>query len=323
MGFISQELSEFPHIININVFRGECPCSCIHCPVGRTKASERDTRFSRGEISLDLFKRVVDEIADGHLESTLRIHSVGEPLLWRSLSDAIKYAHNKGVNTWIFTCAVTNDKKLLEELCENVDIIEVSVNSFNAEDYKNTKGIDAFENVSDNIKFMAEYILRNSLNSRLLCSRVQTENKESDKAFVDYWKKYEGISDVFVRSFHNYNGLLGTDGIQNNVTRKACLVNWARFNIDINGNAVVCFNELFKEHIDKNIILGNIKRTRIADIWKCDELNNIRKYQLGKIDTLNINIPCNECTTCQKYPPHDNTSEKQIRMLQRNVENKN
>lgn len=140
MGFLSRELSEFPYIINLNVYRGHCPCRCVHCPVGQVSPENRGKRFAEGEIDLALFKRVVDEIAEGFYKSTLRIHSVGEPLLWKNLDSAAKYAHEKGIKTWIFTSGVTDNRQLLEILCENIDIIEISVNSCDKNDYKKTKG---------------------------------------------------------------------------------------------------------------------------------------------------------------------------------------
>lgn len=314
LGFLEREKWNFPLIVNLNVFRGECPCKCVHCPVGQVEFSKRAKRFLKGELPISLYKKVVDEMAAINSKGVLRIHSVGEPLLWENLIQAVHYSKINKVQTWIFTSAITRDTSLLEELCKNIDIIEISVNSIEREDYLQTKGIDGFELVKSNILYMLEYIKSNHLLTRLICSRVQTNDKSQDENFVSYWKSIDGISDVFVRSFHNYNGLLNSDHDKQHMNNQACLVHWARFNIDVNGDAVVCFNELFKESIGEEIILGNVNNESIENIWKSDKLNSIRLFQLNK-GKLNIKLPCSECTTCQKYPPHENTSEKQIKSL--------
>lgn len=312
-GFLDEESWNFPKIVNLNVFRGTCPCQCIHCPVGQVLPEDRQRRFSGSHASLFLYEKVVNEISASCSKSLLRIHSVGEPLLWSFLLPAIRYSKSMNVKTWIFTSAVTKDREILENLCKNIDIIEVSVNSISAEDYIATKGIDAFELVKENILFMSHYIQENNLNTRLLCSRVQTDNPTSDQDFIEYWNRTRALQDTFVRSYHNYNGLLACNASE--PTMQPCLVHWARFNIDTTGNAVICFNELFKESISDSIILGNVLSESITDIWKSDKLNQIRQSQLQRKPLYEGDIPCWSCKTCQPYPPHKHTSEYQLKYL--------
>lgn len=311
LGFQNKEQWDFPTIVNLNVFRGECPCNCIHCPVGRVLPSKRYARFKKSEVSLELYKKVSNEIAK-HTGSLLRIHSVGEPILWGKLSEAIKYSKNINVKTWIFTSAVTTNNHLLMELCENTDIIEVSVNSVSKEDYLQSKGIDKFELVKNNILFMKNHILTHNLKTRLILSRVQSNNSIMDNEFIKYWSTFDGIADVFIRSYHNYNGLLGIENIAKSI--QPCLVHWGRFNIDVNGNAVICFNELFHENTNVDYIIGNVEHESIESIWKSDKLNDIRLFLLNK-HTEPVKIPCINCTTRQLYPTKNVTSEKQLNFL--------
>lgn len=314
LGFQNRAQWEFPTIVNLNVLRGVCPCRCIHCPVGLIDPSERKMHFQETVISMDLYRKVTDEIADTHSGSLLRIHSVGEPLLWSQLGKAVCYSKNRGVKTWIFTSLVTSDRSLLRTVCKNVDIIEVSVNSSSREDYFQTKGIDRWEQVRENILFIRDYIFSHRLCTRLILSRVQSDDPEMDEAFIQYWSQVKGIADVFVRSYHNYNGLLGDKGTE--VLIQPCLVHWGRFNIDVNGDAVVCFNELFSETICKDYILGNVLKQSIESIWKSDQLNEIRLFLLQK-SRKQVNIPCLTCTTRQLYPPVWETSEKQLAFLEK------
>jgi MoaA/NifB/PqqE/SkfB family radical SAM enzyme len=304
------KLSVFPNIVNVNVLKGECPCLCVHCPVGIVKPDQRARHFGKQSMPLELFEQITEEIAR-YEHSAIRIHSVGEPLLWRDLNAAVRLLSRRRVRSWIFTCAVTNDRALLRTICEHVSIIEVSVNAVNREEYRATKGIDAFDKVMENIRYMSEYIRENRLPGRLLLSRVQTPDESGDRQFWKYWTEQGVADDVFIRSFHNYNNLLDIQGISD--VKKPCLVHWARASIDCDGTMVCCFNELFKLY-SSDIVLGKVdKETSIQQIWQGEKLRKIRQCDsMGDFSGLGFRIPCETCETCQPADTLRDTSEKQL-----------
>jgi MoaA/NifB/PqqE/SkfB family radical SAM enzyme len=317
-GFSTREQYDFPSIVNIEVYRGNCPCNCIHCPVGITKPEDREERFGVKGIDLDLYKKIVSEIKE-HPQSTVRIHSVGEPLLWNNLLEALRYTHENSVKSWIFTSAVTNNTSLLESICDNANVVEISVNSITPEEYIQTKGTNAFELVSKNIEHLHKYILDQKLSTRLITSRVQSSSKIKDQEFVKYWKQSGFVKDAFVRSYHTYNEMMEELSVEDEKPQhEPCLVHWARFNIGVDGNAVVCFNELFKKNIDPTFILGNIKEKSITDIWHGTKLTSLRNAELlGNYSNLSFSdkLPCKECTSCQPLCGNRQTSEHQIKQI--------
>jgi hypothetical protein len=305
-----KKLSVFPNIVNVNVLKGECPCSCVHCPVGIVKPEQRARHFGKQTMALDLFKQITVEIAQ-HKQAAIRIHSVGEPLLWKELDAAVRFLNQHHVQSWIFTCAITNDHRILRSICEHVSIIEVSVNATNHEEYLATKGVNAFDLVTANINYMSEYIKTNRLPTMLLLSRVQTGDENSDRQFTEYWTEKKLADDVFIRSYHNYNNLL--DARDASYLKKPCLVHWARASIDCDGTMVCCFNELFKPYT-QDIILGKIdKTTSIQQIWQGKKLQRIRKCDnSGNFSGLGFKIPCETCKACQPIDTSRDTSEKQL-----------
>jgi hypothetical protein len=304
------QLSVFPNIVNVNVLKGECPCRCVHCPVGIVKPERRAEHFGKQTMNVDLFKQLAMEIAK-HKHAAIRIHAVGEPLLWSDLDVAVRFLGQHQIKSWIFTCAITHDRNLLRSLCEHVSIIEVSVNAINREEYLATKGIDAFDRVAGNIGYMSNYIKANRLPARLLLSRVQTDDENTDKQFKVYWTEKKVAADVFIRSYHNYNNLLDIRGASN--LKKPCLVHWARASIDCDGTMVCCFNELFKPYMP-DVILGKIDQTTsIQQIWQNEKLRQIRTHdQSGDFSGLKYRIPCENCKTCQPVDTLRDTSEKQL-----------
>jgi pyruvate-formate lyase-activating enzyme len=314
LGFPDEKTFLFPNIINVEVYRGGCPCRCRHCPVGRIAPETRKKNFGLRAISLEIFEQIATEVAR-YPHAMLRIHAVGEPLLWTDLERAVAFTHCLSVKTWLFTSAVTKEQSLLETIAENCSIIEVSVNSINEADYARTKGIDAFTLVNRNIAFLWDYIHKNALSTRLVVSRVQ-EDRQTDEAFVRYWQGRSYVHDAFVRSYHTYNSLISDlPGETTERLHRPCLVHWARFNISATGHAVVCFNELFRSSIEPDLVLGHVSEQSIADMWHGPKLSAIRKAELSgdysKLSFADV-LPCKDCIFCQPLNGPNQTSEYQI-----------
>ena len=313
-GFAKKRYYQFPNIINLEVFRGLCPCSCVHCPVGRMKPKDRTSFFGIRSVSQQVLEKVVSEMKY-YPHSTLRLHSVGDPIMWENLSDAVSYIHGEHINNWIFTSLVTNNTTIMEALANNCSIIEVSVNSVNSDDYKNTKGIDSFYSVVDNIKWLSSYIKANHLKTRLIVSRVQSSSCVADELFVDTWKKNGLVDDAFVRKYHNYNNILGEE--MNTKTKPPCLVHWMRFNISCDGLVVSCFNELFRKELRNDVIVGDINKNSIFEIWHGEYMKELRHAELSGYSgsRFSPDFPCKNCSFCQAYNNKNITSEYQVAKL--------
>ncbi len=323
----SRILKDFPAIVNLEVFRGQCPCQCRHCPLGLVEPHERMTWFGFGGMELGLFRKIAVEVAE-HPSSMLRVHSTGEPLLWPDLSDALAIIRDTGVSSWLFTSAITKNRLLLKEICRTMRVIEVSVNSITREDYALAKGIDGFDHVVQNMTFMREVIGKQK-DVRLIVSRVQSNDPIADSAFVEYWKNSQLVDDVFIRSMHTYNhlipGLSAKSGERGSVDRwehEPCLVHWARFNISKSGQAIVCFNELFKPVIQPDFVYGDVNDLSISEIWHGEKMQAVRSSELSgdySNPLISRDLPCKNCDCCQPLSGKTGvqTSEYQIEMQRR------
>jgi Iron-sulfur cluster-binding domain len=322
-------LNEFPAIVNLEVFRGQCPCRCGHCPVGMVEPQKRVARFGLEGMKLGLLRKIAMEIAE-HPPAVLRVHSTGEPLLWPDLSEALAIIRDSGVSSWLFTSAITANQLLLREICQTMRVIEISVNSVSREDYILTKGIDAFNLVVQNIRFMRE-VIGNQKSGRLIVSRVQSNDQLADAAFVAFWKSSGLVDDVFVRSMHTYNNLIpslsanfGENDFCDAWHHEPCLVHWARFNISSLGKAIVCFNELFKPEIHPDLVYGDVNELSIATIWFGKKMQAVRSAELsGDYSNPMIydELPCKKCECCQPLFGNKGvqTSEFQIEMQRRSM----
>jgi hypothetical protein len=317
LGFPSQETCRFPNIVNVEVLRGACPCRCRHCPVGATAPAARSQRFGAQVIDLGLWDRITAEVGR-HPWSMVRIHAVGDPILWRELPAALRIAAANHARTWLFTSAVTKDTTMLDAMCEHAAIVEVSVNSTSRPAYRRSKGVDAFDLVCSNLGHLHSRIVAGA-GLRLIASRVESADPAEDQGFVEYWRSSGLVHDAFVRSYHTYNDCMPRLSPACEVPgHQPCLVHWARFNIDLAGQVVVCFNELFKPELDPALILGDCSRQDLAEIWHGSKLTALRRAELsGDYAALPFagSLPCPSCSSCQPLFSRRETSEHQLSQL--------
>jgi hypothetical protein len=193
------------------------------------------------------------------------------------------------------------------------------VNSMDAADYRKTKGTDSFEMVRGNIRYLSEFVRENALPTRLIVSRVESEDERYDAGFVSFWKESGLVHDAFIRSYHDYNRLIGEPADAKERVEAPCRVHWTRFNIDVDGKAVVCFNELFRTtSVDADLVVGDVSSQSIGAIWKGPRLSEIRRAAIAKdyrgLDCA-AGFPCEGCRCLQPLGTTKRTSEHQIAQI--------
>ena len=81
---------DYPLLVDLETV-SRCNLSCPMCPtVTKEFVDKRVTPFKRGQLDVDLAKKVIDEVA-GKIYS-LRFSWIGEPTLHKHLPELIKYA---------------------------------------------------------------------------------------------------------------------------------------------------------------------------------------------------------------------------------------
>ena len=238
-------------------------------------------------------------------DTTVRLHGVGEPTLHTRFGELLRVIHQTDLASkfWLFTCGMFKPT-LIPQLVESLGIIEVSINSHNEADFLKTKGIPAFPKVVDNVHKMREEIKKRGLRTRILLTRVQSD-EQMDRDFVRHWRE-QGF-ECFVRSYHSYSGILSPPPpsddpvILDNKTPK-CLVPWRRLNLDgtlSDGQlvAVNCFNVLFQHpsQILADCVLGRFPEQCLSDLWNNKAFGATRK----RLEmNLTNNTGCDSCSEC-------------------------
>ena len=281
----------------------KCPMKCTMCV-----RTHRMTR-PQGFMEMDIFKKIIDEIVminppfiyhDGFW-----LHHFGESLLHPNFDKMIKYCSSRGIKAKLSL----NPLMLTEDISRRLINAEPSLLFFamdghDDESFYKIRGIPkAFNKSKDNVIRFLKLKKSSSSNVRVVISMINfTKNMQSIKEMYSFWKQQEGIEDVHLKPFTDWNGevreitnMTGSDvngvaAINKNQKTKGpveCRIPWQMISITWDGDVVPCCYDY-----DKKYVLGNVKNNTLQQIWNGDRIKDLR-------NELRSNIVENElCRSC-------------------------
>ncbi|MFA5992287.1 MAG: radical SAM/SPASM domain-containing protein [Candidatus Pacearchaeota archaeon] len=254
----------FPEIINIET-SVLCNANCITCP--------HKEIVRKINMDFSLFKKILDEI---HNYNVKEIHpfNYGEPFLYKEFINALKYIRQKSPNSKIFIysngAAMTNEQ-MQEVVTQNLlDKVNFSLDAANSDTYKTVRGLD-YDKTIEKINHFLELNKQNNNKIEVSVSFVITEqNKKQISEFKKIWKNkaniHLGVDD----------GREGKPFI-NKSSNKPCSWPFNRITILTNGEVVICCIDAMGK-----LILGNVEKNTIKEIWDSPQYENIRQLHLSK-----------------------------------------
>src|SRR5512141_1894141 len=138
-------LPEIVQIESTNI----CNAKCVFCP-------RDDMHRRQGVMSMDLFKKVVDECAALGI-THVRVHNYGEPFLDRQLVEKVRYAKSRGIAE---VGMISNGSLITEEIARGMidaglDAINISVDASGKETFERTRVHLDYDTVIGNIRTLA------------------------------------------------------------------------------------------------------------------------------------------------------------------------
>ena len=118
----------------------DCNHNCLFCRTEKGEIYDQNpsncgARIPRGRMPYELYTEVIRQVKDHLLIAVLYVN--GEPMIYRQLADAIKYATNHKVATMLSTNGqLMNEKKIYEILEAGLDFIKVAISGFTNETYQ-------------------------------------------------------------------------------------------------------------------------------------------------------------------------------------------
>ena len=258
-----------------------CNANCVFCP-------HRIMKRKKGAMPMDLFKKIVDQCRKEGIDY-LTIYGFGEPLLDPRFEEKVTLAKELGIarvttNTNAMYLTRERSRKII---AAGIDEIYISFDAATKKTYRQIRpGLD-FKTVEKNINDLVEEKKRQGgQKPEIILSFVETEtNKKETEKYLSKWKNK--VDHVSISQLHNWTGAVDCGGLENG-RRDPCRLLWTDMVISWDGRVPLCCNDY-----ENKIILGNIKRQTIREIWGGKKMKGVRRlHQKGKFSELSL---CKKC----------------------------
>ena len=281
----TKELDAYPPCVQIEP-TSICNFRCVFCFQTDPLLTLRKNGHA-GQMSLDLFKTIVDQI-EGHVDF-VTMASRGEPLLTKNIDQMLAYASGKFVGLKMNTNATFLDETKAHAILQaELNTLVFSADAADAETYAQLRVNGDFEKVMGNIKRFKEIKERDYPNSRLITrvSGVAFDRERQDhKAIETFWGDY--VDQV---AFVDYNPWENAYESAPNGVDEACSDLWRRCFVWWDGKMNPC-------DVDYRSFLcpGTVENESLSDIWTGRGYSTLRAKHL-EVQRQSL-TPCRGCVS--------------------------
>lgn len=287
-------MAEFiiPKRIQVETVFG-CNARCKMCPVNMP------TKRKKGVMSLDFFKRIVDQMEP--YKNSIKLFDlwgVGEPLLDNTLFEKIKYAKGKGFRNLAIASNLDlmNEEKQNQLLKSKIDSIICGIDGINKETHESLRLGVNFDNIIGYVKSIINKRNTGDYKTRFIIRFVkQKANIDQWEEYQRYWKsllspeKGDMIIGYDIRSWDKE--VFSADlKFNKEINKLPCHHVWDRLVILLDGTVPMCCGDFH----NANYPVGNMNDTPLIKIFNSDKYNEYRKIHAeGRKNTIPI---CKECS---------------------------
>jgi len=266
-----------------------CNLQCVMCP-------QKTLTRPKGEMSFEIFKKIVDEIASVNPSTRLWFAIMGEALLLKDkFVTMVRYAKEKGiVSTNLNTNACLLTPELSDMLIDaGLDEIIIGLDAFTGETYKKIRIGGDFEKTLSNIMYLIDAKKRKHSDKPhvLLQYIIMDENEHEVEAFRNFWID-KGV-DLKIRQKVAWGNAIQADNLNLSdgdrtfpcpMIVRNCAIHW-------DGTIAHCSDADF----DGQYPAGDIKTQSIKEVW-----NGELKLRREKHWNLDFSHPlCRKCKDWQ------------------------
>ena len=281
----TKELDAYPPCLQIEP-TSICNFRCVFCFQTDPLLTQRKHGHA-GQISLDLFKQIVDQI-EGHIEF-VTMASRGEPLMTKGIEEMLAYASGKFLGLKMNTNATFLDEKKAHAILQaEPNTLVFSADAADAVTYAQLRVNGDFNRVMGNIRRFKEIKERDYPNSRLITrvSGVAFDRERQDHQKIEeFWREY--VDQV---AFVDYNPWENAYDNEPNGIDEACSDLWRRAFVWWDGKMNPC-------DVDYRSFLcpGTVGDESVGDIWTGLGYRTLREKHLER--QRQSLTPCRGCVS--------------------------
>ncbi len=280
----SKKSAKYPFMINFEL-GNYCNMNCLFC---RTingdiyDAEPGSNKFiQKGEMDYNLYASVIDEVKDHLLLAVLYVN--GEPLLYKDLVKAIKYANERNIATIIATNGMLlNEKNIRLILGSGLGFIKIAISGFTQDTYKIQHRNGNIEAIKDNITMLSNLNKRGGHKLIIMLDYILYSYNKHE---VDHDRKFcKGQGIMFNIRPGNPRGLEDEkDNYKLKVrpTEKPCDWLWKVLTINWDGSIFACCDHASWSSV-RPYGKYALDKTSIYDIWNGKQALEIRGLHVSK-----------------------------------------
>ena len=293
-----KNLPEFPTFVDLEL-TNTCNFRCLMCPTGNL-SQKRASGFMKD----DVYYKILDEIKIN--KTPIRLIRWGEPTSHPQMVEFIKAAKKVGVMCHLNTNGSLLNEEKIDQLIEiPLDSIKFSFQGVDAKSYREMRNTEFFDDLMATIKLFYEKRGRQLFPYIHISTTITYETREQVETFKKMAEKYSDLVTVGrtvlegrvnmdeVRLSQEEKDMLKYLQSEESLVREhpECPEVFNKLSINWDGTLTACCTDS-----DNKMLLGNIKESSMAEIWKSDKLEEYRKMLVQmRHDELDL------CKNCYDY----------------------
>ena len=282
------QIDYFARYVEIEAYDG-CNLNCTMCPLGK------DIYVGGGSMPLELFKKIVDELANySHWIKLVCLSRNGEPLLNKKIPTMIKLLKDAGIKRVNFSTNATalTKQKSYELIDAGLDEIRFSIDGFTKKTFEKIRKDAKFEKIIENCLRFIEIRDKYGKGKTQIQVRLveQKENLNEVKEWKDFWlSKLQSNDIVASKKMHSWgNELKSYEGNIDKDAKHPCISPFSTLEILYDGTVPLCGCDYKPAYV-----LGNVKNQNLKAIWNNIEFKKIRDlHKSGKRNHIPLCIGC-------------------------------
>jgi len=295
-------LPAFPDHVDIEL---STVCN-MKCPMCYTLTDDYLMNVKQQLMSYELFQKIINECS-GHRIFSIRLSLRGEPFLHPDIIKIARYAKESNIKE---VSSLTNMLSLTPDMFEELvkmrfDWLTISFDGL-GETYEEIRKPAKFDEAYRKIKEFKK--IKDRYKSVKPVIKVQT-----------IWPAIEDDPEAFYNAMEPYADLVVSNPLSENfgnvkyeyVDTLMCPVLYQRIVVTPSGEVILCANDDYSK-----VIVGDVNKSSLQDIWLGDKMNEIRKIHKNFGGYKNIDC-CRECYTARKTRQHEeNISGKKVKIIE-------
>ena len=287
---------KFPFVINFELWN-ECNANCVFCRSANGEIYDQNPKapgrsIAKGRMPWQVYAEIIDQVKDYLLMAILYIN--GEPLLYKDIDRAIKYASDKRIATMISTNGILlNESNIKKLLGSGLDFLKVAISGFSQETYGIEVRRGEIEKIKDNLRLLARLNEAGRHGLLVMLDFIHYTYNAHEIETVRQFCQENGF--VFNLRPGITTGLKGVEPVQppKKNTDKLCDWPWKVLSINWNGDIFPCCNYVLWSEV-RPYARFELGRTRVAEVWNG---SSARAYRAVHIEQGRKGIPiCADCT---------------------------